>query len=254
MQQALRVFLLSVLNLALGVLAFAQSYDVLLAKALNGDQRSAFAVGVMLLEGTGGAPVDASSAARWFRRCADSGNPVAQTQLGFMYLEGVGVERDVHEAFRWLLRASSSGNAQAQFNLSIMYLSGAGVTPDPEQAFRWLVRAAEAGCPQAQMNLGLVYIKGAQFFPHVQRDPKKGMRWMREAANHRLLCAEYNLGVLYFNGIGTTAKASEAEYWFTRANSHVGDNGKLIDAALFCSGSTDSSDLEIAKTAQQPKP
>ncbi len=143
MQQALFVALLFLLSLALRVPASAQSYDILLAKALSGDQRSAFAVAVMLLEGTGGAPADPVSAAGWFRRGANFGNPVAQTQLGFMYLKGVGVERDVHEAFRWFLRASSSGNPQAQFNLSIMYLNGVAVSADAQQALRWLIRAAE---------------------------------------------------------------------------------------------------------------
>lgn len=245
MRRALRILFLCVLSLRVELPAFSQSYDVLLEKAVNGDQRSAFAVAVMLLEGTGGVRADARAAAGWFRRCADGGDSMAQTQLGFMYLKGIGVERDAHEAFRWFLRASSSGNARAQFNLSIMYL-GESVPPDPKQAFRWLVRAAEGGCPQAQMNLGLLYLKGHPFFPEVQRDDVKGLRWMREAGKSKFMCAEYNLGVLYLTGIGTVAKPSEAEYWFRRANSHVDKSGKRLNAVEFCSGAAEPSVLELA--------
>lgn len=40
---------------------------------------------------------------------AEHGNPLAQTRLGFMYGNGIGVDRNVDEAIRWYGRASEAG-------------------------------------------------------------------------------------------------------------------------------------------------
>ena len=41
---------------------------------------------------------NAAEAAQWFLKAADQGNPVAQDQLGLLYLLGLGVQRDDREA------------------------------------------------------------------------------------------------------------------------------------------------------------
>ncbi len=50
---------------------------------------------------TGTGP-DPAGAARWFRRAAEQGHPLAQYRLGLAYLTGSGVPRDVEEAYLWL--------------------------------------------------------------------------------------------------------------------------------------------------------
>lgn len=261
-----RILPILFLILTFARMAFAASnYETAVAKALDGDLRAALAVGQMLLDGTDGAAKDPIAAARWFRRCADAGNPQAQNQLGYMYAEGIGVPVDGAEAMRWFLRAAvagyppaqfdlghlyadgkfvsadpeeavrwyrraaNAGFAPAEFNLAMTYLEGSGVPSDLDQAVFWLTRAAQDGNHKAQMNLALLYAAGR---PGLPQDPAAALKWMRASAEAHYICAEYNLALLY----RTSAEphAAEAAQWFARATHHVDGFGQPVDLLEAC--------------------
>ncbi|MCC5988919.1 MAG: sel1 repeat family protein, partial [Pararhodobacter sp.] len=69
----------------------------------------------------------------------------AQTNLGVMYAEGLGVDLDYAEAVRWYRAAAEQGYARAQTNLGVMYAEGLGVTLDIVEAHMWLEIATENG-------------------------------------------------------------------------------------------------------------
>jgi len=211
-------------------------YDNRLKKARDGDVRAQFDVGMALLTGEG-TTRDPRAAAEWFRRAADSGDPQAQTRLGYLYSEGIGVDRDSAEAVRWFLRAAVSGYAPAEYDLGMAYLNGTGGHEDAPGGIRWLLKAAEAGVPEAQHNLGLIYAEGR---PGIMRDPALGRRWLTAAAKRGNPCAEYNLGVLYNTGLGVAVDAKEAQKWFRRAVSHVGQKGTMADLARSCGSGPDA--------------
>lgn len=50
---------------------------------------------------------------KWFRKAADQGHAWAQTNLGFMYAVGEGVDKDFVEAYAWMNLAAAQGNAEA---------------------------------------------------------------------------------------------------------------------------------------------
>ena len=56
------------------------------------------------------------------RFAAEQGDAKAQSHLGLMYDEGLGVSQDYAEAARWFRLAAEQGDANAQRNL--MYLEG----------------------------------------------------------------------------------------------------------------------------------
>jgi TPR repeat protein len=58
-----------------------------------------------------------TEAVRWFRRSADQGHPSGQANLGWMYENGRGVQRDRVEAVRWYTRAADQGDSWAQEQL-----------------------------------------------------------------------------------------------------------------------------------------
>jgi excisionase family DNA binding protein len=61
-----------------------------------------------------GVPQDFALAAKWYRRAADEGDPVAQTSLGFMYYSGRGVPQDDVLAHAWFNLAAAQGDATAR--------------------------------------------------------------------------------------------------------------------------------------------
>lgn len=77
-----------------------------------------------------GVPQDHAEAVKWYRKAAEQGEAVAQSNLGMMYDQGRGVPQDYAEAIRWYSKAADQGVANAQNNLGVMYRYGQGVTQE----------------------------------------------------------------------------------------------------------------------------
>lgn len=80
---------------------------------------------------------------------AEDGDVNAQYNLGIMFYNGEGVEKDYANAMHWFVMAANQGDAEAQFNLGIMIGRGEGVTKDPKVSRQWFEKAAEQGHPEA---------------------------------------------------------------------------------------------------------
>jgi len=74
---------------------------------------------------------------------ANSGDPLAQNNLGYLYETGAEGVKDLVEASKWYARAAVSGNPTSQYNLGLRYLRGGGVKKSPEEAAYWFRRAAD---------------------------------------------------------------------------------------------------------------
>src|ERR1039458_965754 len=66
---------------------------------------------------------------------------------------GWGVTKDDTQAVSWYRKAADQGNAIAQSNLGIMYESGRGVGIDETQAIAWYRKAAEQGNEYAENKI-----------------------------------------------------------------------------------------------------
>lgn len=153
------------------------------------------------------------NAAVYFHRAADIGDPRAQTEIGRLYLFGLGVMQNRAEAFRWMQRAAVSGYAPSQDALGLMYLYGVGTPQNDESAAFWFRAAAEQGYAPAQVNLGMLYRAGRG----LQRDFRSAVQWFRRAEKHRLAEAEYGLGLSYERGEGVRQDAAESVKWYDKA-------------------------------------
>lgn len=83
-------------------------------------------------------------AVKGFSTLAEKGNPIAQYNLGVMYLTGRGVERDMSQAAKWHRSAAEQGVAMAQYGLGVMYYRGDGIEQDDAKAARWFREAARS--------------------------------------------------------------------------------------------------------------
>jgi TPR repeat protein len=95
-------------------------------------------------------------------RCGDAG---AQFRLGAGYEQGWFGKADFQEALKWLNRAAAQNNPDAQNNLGQMYEDGEGMQKNYVQAAYWYRKAAEhvpdlGGASQGRNNLGLLYMEG----------------------------------------------------------------------------------------------
>jgi hypothetical protein len=90
------------------------------------------------------------------------------------YLKG-----DYEAAYNEWLPLAKLGDAEAQYNLGVLYDEGAGVEKDLSSAADWYRKAAEQGFMDAQTNLGIMYFHGQG----VPRDHREAMKWFQQAAS-----------------------------------------------------------------------
>ena len=78
----------------------------------------------------------------------------AAFNLGILYEDGLGVERDMARALGYYRRGAEHGSGKAQFRLGTLYWLGApGVAVDHEQGRRYLAMAAAGGDAEAARHL-----------------------------------------------------------------------------------------------------
>lgn len=99
---------------------------------------------------------DYPGALKEFSQAANSGNARAQGALGYMYVQGKGVEQDYTKALYWYRKAVKQGYAPSLFNLGLMYAQGEGVKQDYVTAVSWYRKAMKQGYTEAQTQLGFV--------------------------------------------------------------------------------------------------
>ena len=70
-------------------------------------------------------------------QAAESGISGAQHSLGYLYLDGEGVEKDASKALYWMHKAAVQGDAWAMYDVGHLYIQNDNnLSPDP---FRWIV-------------------------------------------------------------------------------------------------------------------
>ena len=116
-------------------------------------------------------------------------------------------------AIRSWLPLAEDGMADAQVNLGHMYNEGFGVDRDLSTALYWYERAAESGLGEAKYNLGLLYFYG----DGVPKDLVTAITLFREAEEQNIQEASYMLGVAALSGDGVPIDKTEARERFERA-------------------------------------
>ena len=85
---------------------------------------------------------DYKEAMSWYLKAAENGYSDAQSELGFMYMNGEGVPVNKSEGAKWLIKAGENGDAMAQRALGFMYKNGDGVYKSESESQKWFRKAA----------------------------------------------------------------------------------------------------------------
>lgn len=144
---------------------------------------------------------------------AAEGDPVGQSVMGALYLEGKGVPQDNSKALAWYEKAAAQGLARAQYFIGDVYETGKYVPKDFSKAYTWYKKAAMQGFVFAQYNLANLYREGNG----VSRDFAQAFEWYEKAALQGYPDAQSNLGAMYHNGMGVPKDFAKARLWYERA-------------------------------------
>ncbi len=160
---------------------------------------------------------DFAEALEWTRRAAENGWQQAQTDLGWLHMNGgKGVSINHAEALKWFTRASEQGSKAAEYYIGELYYRGLhGVKASDAAAMEHWRIAAEAGIAEAQQRLGFLLSRQEETFA-------EGLGWLRRAATEGAARgkaeAALNLGNIYASGkAGVAVDMAEAARWYAIA-------------------------------------
>ena len=161
---------------------------------------------------------------------AESGNALAQYDLGQLYYGGVGVDQDYDQAFKWFDLAANQGFAEAQLLLGFFYSNGFGVQRDYDNAYYWLTLASARGLDEAVALRAKIsnFLTQDQIQAAEQRaqnanpsivEYSESIEALIDNASNGSVDAQLNLGMCYYLGgcYGLGQEYEKANKWFSLA-------------------------------------
>lgn len=144
----------------------------------------------------------------WFEKSAKAGYPLAQNQMGYIYLNGLTVKPDTLKSISWYKLAAKNIVPDALSALGRLYINGKGIEKDVERGFRLLVESADKGHINSKLYLGYCYLYGLGMPQDIQQARDLFQRYF-DSFNHapdiRLICVDgrvidldYLIGLTYY--------------------------------------------------------
>ena len=99
-------------------------------------------------------------AAELFKKACDGGNMRGCSNLGTMYDDGIGVEKNEQKAVELYKKACDGGKVLGCFNLGIMYANGNGVEKNEQKAAELYKKACDGGDLDGCRNLVVMHTNG----------------------------------------------------------------------------------------------
>lgn len=127
-----------------------------------------------------------------YEQLAQSGDPNCQVMIGWMYYEGLGVEKDEGIALKWFEGAAHLGSKVGAFYCGKHAL----ISHKYDDALRWLNASANHNFGPSLLWLGLVHLRGLG----VPKDQARGIDYLRRAASTGNFPAERELSLLMIRG------------------------------------------------------
>lgn len=123
-----------------------------------------------------------------------SGFNLAQYTMGFIFLKGLGIPKNIQLSFKWFILADVNKYLDAKTVLAYFYLKGLYVDKDLNEAKKYFLEASIRGDALAQNNLGNIY--------NDQKKLKKAYKWYKKAAKQGCNRSKYMTAVYLENGWG----------------------------------------------------
>lgn len=176
-----------------------------------------------VLKGENGRVSDSTHAFYCSRWAASHGDAEAQTEIGFDYEWGIGVEQSLAEAIKWYQMAAEQKEPKAQRFLGTMYLKGGiFISANKEKAFELFMSAATAGDIDSMYQIGCLYRSG----DGCEKRPDIALEYFRRASSLGHVGSMAELGWHYEFGIGTEQNYQEAKQWYQKG-ANMGDSFSL---------------------------
>lgn len=107
-----------------------------IARAQAGDVKMQYGLGMYYMSLKN--DTDRTEGVKWIHIAAKNGLAVAQNDLGTMYANGMGVDKNMNEACNWWKIAADNGSQPALYSTAMCLGGGLGATADIPQSYAYL--------------------------------------------------------------------------------------------------------------------
>ena len=247
------------------------AYEDLLIKANNGDSRAQYLIGCFYYYGRR-VETNHSIASNWFKKSAEQNLVDAQTILGYQYMYGDGVNKDIEKAIELLEKAQAQGSAYACFLLGKIYhfdtqrknrftASGYYVwaiemgsteakryradmymdTGDYKDALDLYVKALKEGCVESAYNVANMFEYGRG----CEVNDELAFNLYLHAAQNGVMMAQHNVGAYYYNAKYVEKDIQKAFEWYLKGANQGSAMSQHNIGMMYYNGDL-TQDLEVA--------
>ncbi|MCK9454736.1 tetratricopeptide repeat protein [Sulfurimonas sp.] len=176
----------------------------------KGDAQAQTELGHIYVNGLG-VKKDVLNAKKYWEKAAEKNNVDALYYLGLMYYKGVGVTQDYRKSLDYWKRAAKQNDGESAFSVGYQYEYGQGVKQDYNKAIKYYKSGSKDGNANASNSMGIFYEKGKG----VPVDRKSALKWYQKAAEQGSVISMYNIGLLYYNGTAGIKQdhRKSLDYW-----------------------------------------
>ena len=191
---------------------FLTALALALPRAEKGDAAAQTLIGTIYADGLG-VRQNLATAASWYTLASGNGDVLATFELAMLYQDGRGVAQDRARAAELFAKAAGMGSMPAKYNLALLHVEGRYAAPDLVKAAALMKEAADSGIPEAQYDYGMMLIDGAG----TSIDPVAGAGQLKLAAEAGLTSAQIDFATLLYLGEGVGKDRAAAASWYRRA-------------------------------------
>lgn len=237
-----------------GVNYESMSEKELLVLAYDGDSEACYRLGVRYDYGVDGTAQNFTSAIGWYRAADAYGFTKAASAIGYLYLNGCGVDEDVNQAISYFDRAISLYDTEGYVGMgraALKVLDSDETAAD--RAFSNFTAAADKGDLDGKYFLGYVYEKGigceVDFEKALSLYNEVIVASTEETEDQYAICEAYTrIGLLALSGNVETLKKKDAVTYFEAAANKDYSPAKYYLGVLYEKGLGVSKSYDTALT------
>lgn len=196
---------------------------------------------------------DYETALKYFLDAASLGNSASQNNIGYMYKNGIGVEKNLSIARKYFMISSNAYNHEASENFKLIddldtiesenrkdVITKA--QDDHETYENTILSKARNNDKLSQYFMGYGYYYGVG----QEKDYVQALYWFKKSAEQGLIAAEYHLGIMYEQGYGTLKNEGMSFYWYQKSAMQNFYPSQILLSSKFYSGKGTNKDLVLS--------
>ncbi len=128
--------------------------------AYDDDAKACYYLGLLYDYGSDEIEKQPMIAFSWYEKAADAGYAEGCTALGYMYLNGVGTDKDVDKAREYFQKGIDAGDQEGLVGMGRSYIENPTEENATEQAYQYITQAYNALLPDGTYYMAYLYEKG----------------------------------------------------------------------------------------------